>query len=157
MTDFNSPHPLMHIGPRESWLKHYREKPDYYTARYVPDLKEQPLPDLLSADELSRIVGNRDYADYLADFSFRHPVMWFLFYRWWFLLAMPKELRAPLIRLVRSRTQNKSYIRPYRWQVVLLHNPVLFLVWIVLFSGFKFLVKFLTSSSRVIRVFRRRA
>jgi len=88
------------------------------------------------------------HAYYMVEISFRHPVMYFLFYRWWIPFFLHKEEQKKVdkfIRYIRS-----VYFRPY-WAEFALYHPVQYcLFWIVL-SLFEFIIKLFAVPVKIIK------
>ena len=47
------------------------------------------LPLAYNKDEHACSIN--DYAEYMREFFFRHPIMYLLFYRWWLICSLPKK------------------------------------------------------------------
>ena len=105
------------------------------------------LPDIFAAYRLLDREGETVYAHYLVDFQIRNPVMWYLFYRWWFFFSAPKAFRQYLPQVIRAQRIGRRLAclyTPY-WVPFAKYHPVLFLIWLVLYSLFQLLVKALTA------------
>ena len=90
------------------------------------------------------------HAYYLVEMSFRHPIMYFLFYRWWiplFLLEEQKENFGERIKHIRS-----TYFRPY-WAEFSLRHPVQYCLFWIVFFLFEFIVKLFTAPIKIIKRF----
>jgi len=133
----------------EMWASHgeeLSERLEGYLSKVERTDAEQ-LPDLYSAVDLLNKMRDTRYTEYLFEFSLKHPVMWLLFYRWWFLFSTPKELRKYIPRLIRLK-------KPYNlsWPTFAMHHPVLFFAWLLLYTPFQFFVKALTAPIKIIRI-----
>ena len=88
-----------------------------------------------------------NYGHYLWEFRARHPIMYYLWYRWWFMRFVP----AREVSLV------KGAIRDYKGKhgtpraTFAMYHPILFFVWLVLCFLFQLAVKALTAPVKVIR------
>ena len=72
-----------------------------------------------------------EHAGYLIEMSRRHPIMYWIWYRWWVPLLLHKDERQRLDGHVESR--QRFGFRPY-WADFALYHPVQFLVFLLLRS-----------------------
>jgi hypothetical protein len=99
--------------------------------------KEGPKPGLLFAKDLLDYVKDTRYAAYIAEFRLKHPVLYFMGYKWYFYWSAPRSIRKYLPKLIVSHTGgHETY-----WASFAMQHPVLFL----LLSGFQFFKKNLTA------------
>lgn len=89
------------------------------------------------------------HAYYLREMSYKHPVLYYLFYRWWVpMLLTPDE------RMVFDERKSDEWERPY-WAEFSLHHPVQFMLLIVVCRAFQFFskggIKLLTAPVKLIR------
>ena len=97
--------------------------------------EKKRLPDLNSAAEMFNRTDDYCYIEYMCDFRYRHPVMFWLFYRWWFLLSVEKPLRPYLIKEMKARRSPK-----FPWHVYAIYHPVLFLMWLAMYTVFQCII-----------------
>ena len=92
------------------------------------------------------------HACYLTEMSFKHPIMYFCFYRWWIpTLLTPNERRA-FDELYQWR--HRDFYRPY-WAEFSSHHPVQFLLLFIVFVLFQSFIKLLTAPVKAVhRVFK---
>ena len=88
-------------------------------------LHDRQTPNLGLARVWFALTTFRQYAIYLREFYIRNPVMWYLFYRWWFFYPVPQEMRRYLPRLM-SLSPGSVYIS--RSSDFAKYQPVLFLL-----------------------------
>jgi len=110
------------------------------------------LVDFAGAEYLFDNLGEERYVEYMLDFSTKHPVFYWLFYRWWLMRAVPKELRPFIPRLIRLKREQFQYRLDHEFA---LKHPLLFLTKLVTYSLFKIGVKTLTASVKVLQSFRK--
>ncbi len=106
--------------------------------------KSANYPNEYGERELFDHVVAYQHAKYLVDMSFRYPILYLLWFRWW----VPSLLREPeRKREIRERRLHRArYCLPY-WAEFSLYHPILFLVWLF----FERLIKFLARPIKVIR------
>ena len=86
------------------------------------------------------------YAEYLWEFRAKHPIMYYLWYRWWFMQFVPSR-EVPYV---------KDHMRTYKgkhntvYATLEMYHPVLFFKWLFLCLLFQFVVKFFTAPVKVI-------
>ena len=149
----------MTSGKNSNWIEKLIEEckndptaADRHVLVYGCPSPEQPrVPDLLSAYRL--FVHGRDwsYSRVIAEFRLRNPIMYFLWYRWWFYFSVPKELRGIVFRLSNVSKTYRTHA-PY-WVAFMQYHPVLFLIWLVLYALFQLFVKTLTAPVEIWRKF----
>ena len=110
------------------------------------DHPDTPLPNFSSAEKLFYRMHNIRYVDYMFDFCLRHPIMYMLFYRWWFIRSAPKEMQKYLPRLLRIRRRHGGW-----WHEFAAYHPILFLLWLSLYLAFQVGVKVLSAPVKAIR------
>jgi len=136
---------------RKNWLREYHASPEMQER--INSLSEEKLEislsDLSSAGELLDIVGPYRYARYLREFYIRHPLMWFLFYRWWFLWAAPKEMRPGLLQHIRTDHADAPF-----WKDFVSHHPVLFILWLAVRTLFQLFVNIQAASLKILRTWK---
>jgi len=102
-------------------------------------------PNFDSACELFNELRDINYAKHMFDFRQRHPIMYFLWYRQWFLRAVPDNVRAHVEKNLREL--NKT---PLAWHTFAKYHPLLFLLCVC----FQISVKLLSAPVKVIRTFK---
>ena len=105
-----------------------------------------PLPDFSSAESLFHRMQDVRYTQYMLDFCLRHPIMYMLFYRWWFIRSAPKVMRKYIPKLVCAQRKQCGW-----WDKFALYHPVLFLLWLTFYAVFQVCVKALSAPVKVIR------
>jgi hypothetical protein len=110
------------------WLEEEAKMQD--SSRPVQEKKR--LPDLNSAAEMFNRTDDYCYIEYMCDFRSRHPILFWLFYRWWFLLSVDKNLRQYLVKEMKLRRSPE-----FSWHVYAIYHPVLFLLWLALYTVFQ--------------------
>ena len=112
--------------------------------------RKKPLyPSLSFAAELHYCIREYSFANYMKEFYIRYPILYFLWYRWWFLYSVPECSRSHVLEAMRTRSMSSSASPDF----VMCH-PVLSLIWLVLCFGFQFFVKLLTAPIQIIRAFK---
>ena len=84
-----------------------------------------------------------EHAHYLYEFSFKHPILCYLFYRWWLPTLLTPEDRERFYEAWYNHYMVKELYRPY-WAEFNYHHPVQFLLLFGLYSLFQFAVMSLT-------------
>jgi len=110
-----------------------------------------PTSDFSAAAYLCDYLGQYNYTSYLLAFSLKNPIMYVLFYRWWFILSAPRGLRKHLPRMIRLRFSGLSLYPELggpAWAIFAMHHPVLFFFWLVTFGSLKLFVNLLTAIIR---------
>ena len=80
---------------------------------------------------------------YMIEMSFKHPIMYILWFRWWIPYLLHKDERKMLREAIEF--SRKYEYRPY-WAEFALHHPVLFLVYLL----FQTFIKFLSTPIKII-------
>jgi len=83
-----------------------------------------------------------EHAHYMIEMSFRHPIMYFLFYRWWVPLFLHEGQREKIVCWIEKL--RKSHFRPY-WAEFALRHPIQYALFWIVCAPFQFLIKFLTA------------
>ena len=129
------------FGAIASWFERHAERDDAsmppLTTYNVP-ISEIGSPDLSAAYNFLDLRGVNRYVEYIVDFSIRKPILYFLWYKWWFAYSMPKEMRKCLPNWIKQRRQQ---IGGRFWFEFAKHNPTLFLLLLGLYSVFQFTVR----------------
>ena len=76
------------------------------------------------------------HALYMVQMSFKHPILYFLWYRWWIPSLLHDSERKHVSLCVREF--RKGEYRPY-WAEFSLYHPFQFILWLFLFRLFSFL------------------
>ena len=142
------------IEKNETYPEERRWRLDALKAPLREDTRKDEIPDLFSASRLWHRWTEGQYVLYLIDFQIRNPVMWYLFYRWWFFFSLPSEFRncLPLAMRAKRRCLIGRYIPFPYWTIFARHHPVLFLLWLVFYGIlFQFFVKALTAPVKAIK------
>jgi hypothetical protein len=85
-------------------------------------------PDFESARGCIDCMSAHGYAQYLWNFRLNHPIMYHLWYKWWFMRFLsPQEKRSVLFHLRNCRGE---YC--YSWASYAMLYPVLFFLWLLL-------------------------
>jgi len=92
--------------------------------------------------------GARVHAQYMYEMSIRHPVMYFLFYRWWLFMFLHEDQKNNIAECIKYIRDNHS--RPY-WAEFALYHPVLYCLFWFIISIFEFVVKLFTSPIKIIK------
>ena len=87
------------------------------------------------------------HADYMVEMSFRHPVMYFLFYRWWILMFLHENQRKYIGKYIK-RIRSKRL--PY-WAEFSLYHPIQYCLFWIVISLFEFVVKLFTAPIKIIK------
>ena len=122
-------------------------------ARFLAEEEHAPC---LTLAEVWYDHGRYDtYAAYLQEFYVRHPIWWFLFYRWWFFSVVEPEAFAVIIRLMRiSRLPRYSsptlYPYPSRRAAYAMIAPGRFLIWLLFSELQQFSVKVLSRVRKMV-------
>jgi len=93
------------------------------------------------------------YAKYMVDFSIRHPIMYFLFYRWWLFYSMRGESREQLTKWIKHWRTCYPHVGHFRmsfWAAFALYHPVLVLLWIMFRSVLQFAENFVTAPCKAV-------
>ena len=90
------------------------------------------------------------HARYLIEMSFKHPIMYVLWYRWWIVSLIHKDDRTGFeLRLKTYR----SYYRPY-WAEFSSHHPIQYVIFLLLhLLVLQTAVKLLTSLVKIVSRF----
>ena len=111
----------------------------WYGQRYY-DLADLP-------EHLEHMASVGSLVAYSLEMSFRHPILYFLFYRWWVRLGCPPKYRPLLIG-------EYYYQRTYRyrtyWTEFSLYHPVQYMLLLFVVTVFKFLIKCLTAPIKAV-------
>ena len=132
--------------------EYFREHADEIAARAEQrkrSKKVEELPNLLSARRLFWHLHDGHYISYMQDMWLRHPIMYILFYRWWLLYSLPVHIRWFLV-LPSAMTGRYSNFMP-QWATFALYHPILFVFWLLFYSGFQLVVKCLTAPIQIFR------
>ena len=93
------------------------------------------------------------HAGYLIEMSRRHPIMYWLWYRWWIPSLLHEDERKKLVQRIESRL--RVDYRPY-WADFALYHPIQFLMYLLLRwhvkQMTKLYVKLLSTAIQVVRV-----
>ena len=84
--------------------------------------------------------------DYMIEMSFRHPIMYFLWYRWWIPTLMSEEYRKDFPTYMKNRRE----IYVSYWAGFAQYHPVLFLWYALPVLFFQGTIKFFSASIKVI-------
>jgi len=103
------------------------------------------MPYMDSASLWSHFVSDEMYVIYMLDFKVRHPIMWLLWYRWWLLYSLPKELRQERMAQLRYCCLTHRFGMEFAIQ-----HPILSLVWMLIYPIFKLVVKLFTAPVKAI-------
>jgi hypothetical protein len=87
------------------------------------------------------------HAHYLIKMSFRHPIMYFLWYRWWIPFLLQEDERNVLPQHI--KTLRKEDYGPY-WSEFSIHHPVQYLLFLLFILCFQFLIQLLTTPVKII-------
>lgn len=98
------------------------------------------------------------YARYMIEMSFKHPIMYLLFFHWWIPSLLHKDEYdgldprwRPGIKTWVKQLRKTDY-KPY-WAEFSLYHPIQFLVFLLAIRIFQGIVKFLTGFIKVISRF----
>ena len=86
----------------------------------------EDVVDLSSAYYFLEHHGERRYAEYVANFRLRNPIMYCLCYHWWFFFSVPKEMRAYFPDMVQYHRRANTVGSAPVWAVFAAYHPVLF-------------------------------
>jgi len=87
------------------------------------------------------------HARYMIEMSRKHPVMYWLWYRWWIPSLLHEDERKRLDSWLKSLLEFEY--NPY-WADFSMYHPVQFLVFLLLRNSCQFFVKYLTTPIEVI-------
>jgi hypothetical protein len=118
---------------RPAWTRRFQNA-DEFEERLAEDIHDYHNGHIYRAFYMG---SGYAHARYLADMMFRHPVMYYLWYRWWIPSLLQEEERTILYNQIDVCRVN---YRPY-WIEFSLYHPVLFFLWVLAFQVF---VKFPT-------------
>lgn len=104
---------------------------------------EQDYPDFNSSHHWFGIMRFVGYAAYISAFRLRHPIMYFLWYRWWLFRFTSPELRQHLAE------STHDWKRPFYcftgprnyWAAFAMYHPVVFLVRLLWLTCYQFFVQ----------------
>ena len=138
-----------------NWVERYRENPklsdDWVDNLVASTVGENGLPGLDAACAFLEQSHNIKYMRYMAEFSIRHPILYILWYKWWLMYSMPKEMRKHLPTVLRCERRR---LRHPLWAEFAMHNPLLFLLWLIMYTSFQITVKVVTAPCKVaVRLF----
>ena len=87
------------------------------------------------------------HACYLVEMKASHPIMYFLWFRWWIPTLLHEDEREKLDHYVKvcSQTTYRSF-----WAEFSMHHPVQFLLYYLAVFLFQRLIKFLTAPVKMI-------
>ena len=114
----------------------------------MSDLYSDPLFPPEIPGDLYSITRDNYFAEYMGEMRFRHPIMYYLWYRWWLMRLVPPKCVPYVKKSMCERNINGRY-RVY-WAAFALHHPVLFFLWTVFRVVFQFVVKLFTLPIKVV-------
>ena len=104
-------------------------------------------------EEFQDKLGVAAYAEYMVDFRLRHPILYYLGYRWWLMRTIPPESRQ-LVKIVLRVYGGRE---AQTWAVFAKYHPVMYLFGLLLLFIFQPLVKLFTAPVKIICALQRKS
>ena len=103
--------------------------------------------DTFREGELFQVGSAKAHADYLIEMKAKHPIMYFLWFRWWIPSLLHDDERKQLDHYIKicRKHRHRSY-----WAEFAMYHPVQYLLYVLTVLFFQGFIKYLPTPVKVI-------